>query len=196
MLASFSWIVNLTETRIELKPHNLKPHLWHYSVLSFKEKQQQTNNKNNLLNIQYVISWHVWNPKMSVLKALLSFLLHELVLTVFKPITRHHLTSLKNNILLSARTRVSPEGPVSWKFQKGVLYVCCVCRQDQRFHNFEKDTICLSVLEAKLTGLWARNYGTMQQVLILKFAFGPEKLPGLSRNRPLDGDKYRSFIGA
>ena len=36
----------------------------------------------------------------------------------------------------------------------------------------------------------------MEQVLILKFAFGPEKLPGLSRNRPLDGDKYRSFIGA
>ena len=36
----------------------------------------------------------------------------------------------------------------------------------------------------------------MQQVLILKFALGPEKLPGLSRNRHLDGDKYRSFIDA
>ena len=42
----------------------------------------------------------------------------------------------------------------------------------------------LSVNEAKLTGLWARNYLTIQQVLIPKYAFGPEKLPGLSRNRP------------
>ena len=189
MLASFSWIVNLTETRIELKPHDLKPHLWHYSVLSFKEKQQE-----QLVKYSVRVSWHVWNPKMSALKAFLSFLLQELVLNGFKAITRHHLTSLKNNILLSARTRVSPQGPVSWKFQKGVLYVC---RQVQRFHNFEQYTICLSLnLKAKLTGLWARNYGTVQQVLILKFAFGPEKLPGLSRNRPLDGDKYRSFIGA
>ena len=31
---------------------------------------------------------------------------------------------------------------------------------------------------------WARNYTTIQQVLIPKFAFGPEKLSGLSRNRP------------
>ena len=42
----------------------------------------------------------------------------------------------------------------------------------------------LSVNEAKLTSLWARNCDTIQQVLILKFAFGPEKLPGLSRNEP------------
>ena len=42
----------------------------------------------------------------------------------------------------------------------------------------------LSVNEAKLTGLYARNCATIQQVLILKFAFGTEKLPGLSRNGP------------
>ena len=36
----------------------------------------------------------------------------------------------------------------------------------------------LSVNEAKLSGLWARNCATIQQVLILKYAFGPEKLPG------------------
>ena len=35
----------------------------------------------------------------------------------------------------------------------------------------------LAVKEAKLTVLWARNCATVQQVLILKFAFGPEKLP-------------------
>ena len=44
----------------------------------------------------------------------------------------------------------------------------------------------LSVSEAKLTGLWARNFATIQQVLILKFAFGSEKFSGLSRNESLD----------
>ena len=43
----------------------------------------------------------------------------------------------------------------------------------------------LSINEAKLTGLWARNCAAIKQVLILKFAFGPEKLPELSKNRPL-----------
>ena len=39
----------------------------------------------------------------------------------------------------------------------------------------------LSVNETKLTGLWARNCA-IEQVQILKFAFGPEKFSGLSRN--------------
>ena len=43
----------------------------------------------------------------------------------------------------------------------------------------------LSVNEAKLTGLWARNCATIQKVLIWNFAFGHKKLPVLSRNRPL-----------
>ena len=38
--------------------------------------------------------------------------------------------------------------------------------------------------ELKSTSLWASNCATIQKVLILKIAFGPEKLPGLSRNRP------------
>ena len=42
----------------------------------------------------------------------------------------------------------------------------------------------LSVNEAKLTGLWARNCDTVQKVVVLIFAFGPEKFPGFSRNRP------------
>ena len=37
----------------------------------------------------------------------------------------------------------------------------------------------LSVNEAKLTGLCARDPATIQQVLILKFAFRPEKSLGL-----------------
>ena len=37
----------------------------------------------------------------------------------------------------------------------------------------------LSVNETKLNGLWARNCATIQQVVILKFAFAPENFPGL-----------------
>ena len=44
------------------------------------------------------------------------------------------------------------------------------------------DTMKPSVNEAKLTGLWAMNCATIQQVLILKFEFGVEKLTDLSRN--------------
>ena len=45
--------------------------------------------------------------------------------------------------------------------------------------------MALSVNEKKLIGLWARNCAlTIQQVLILKFAFGPEQFPGLLRNGP------------
>ena len=42
----------------------------------------------------------------------------------------------------------------------------------------------LAVIEASLTGLWARNCANNQQALNLKFALGPEKFPGLSRNGP------------
>ena len=45
-----------------------------------------------------------------------------------------------------------------------------------KINNFENDTMELSVYEAKLTGLWARNYATIQQVLISKFAFVREKV--------------------
>ena len=42
----------------------------------------------------------------------------------------------------------------------------------------------LSVDEAKLTGMWVRNCAAFRQVVILKFALGPEKFPGLPRNGP------------
>ena len=41
----------------------------------------------------------------------------------------------------------------------------------------------LSLDEANLTGLLTRNCATIQQVLILKFAFGPEKFLGLSKRK-------------
>ena len=40
---------------------------------------------------------------------------------------------------------------------------------------FKNNTRKLSVNEAKLTGLWAWNCATIQQVVILKFSFWPEK---------------------
>ena len=48
--------------------------------------------------------------------------------------------------------------------------------QDQSVNNFENNTMKLSVNETKLAGLRARNCASTQQVLILKFAFGPETL--------------------
>ena len=51
----------------------------------------------------------------------------------------------------------------------------------------------LSVEEAKLTGLCATNCASIQLVWILKVAFGPEKLPGLSRNRP-SGEKEKESV--
>ena len=69
----------------------------------------------------------------------------------------------------------------------GLFFVCCVVVfvfKDQSLNNVENSTMKLSVNEVKLTVLWARKCATIQQVLILKFAFGPEKLPGLSRNEP------------
>ena len=73
------------------------------------------------------------------------------------------------------------------KFGPGKLFcVCYVCLRDQSFNNFKNDAIKLEANEAKLTSLWAGNCTTIQQVWILKFAFGAKKLPGLSRNVPQD----------
>ena len=52
----------------------------------------------------------------------------------------------------------------------------------------------LSINEAKLTGLWARNCAAVKQVSNLKFAFGPEKLPELSKNGPLDRTRETAEI--
>ena len=63
--------------------------------------------------------------------------------------------------------------------------------------NFENDIkINLSVNEAKLTGLWARNCAAIQPVLTIEFAFGPEKFPGLSKNEPQELKTKHSLGGA
>ena len=52
----------------------------------------------------------------------------------------------------------------------------------------------LSINEAKLTGLWARNCAAIKQVSNLKFAFRPEKLPEISKNGPLDRTRETAEI--
>ena len=60
-----------------------------------------------------------------------------------------------------------------------LFYVCRVCIQDLSFSNAENDTMKLSLNEAKLTGLWAKKSAAIQQVLILKFDFGPKTFPAV-----------------
>ena len=52
----------------------------------------------------------------------------------------------------------------------------------------------LSANEAKLTGLWARNCATFQQVLSLKFTLELEKFPGFRETGPMDS--YLSVRGS
>ena len=42
-------------------------------------------------------------------------------------------------------------------------------------------------------GLWARNCATIQQVVVLKFAFGRKKFPGLSR-KGAPAQKCQSYL--
>ena len=51
----------------------------------------------------------------------------------------------------------------------------------------------LSVNEATLTGLCARNCATIQQVLVLKFAFGPRKATG-PFEKPAPGSRKVSCL--
>ena len=72
-------------------------------------------------------------------------------------------------------------------FRARKLKLFCVCRiyiQIQSFNNFDNDTMKISANEAKFTGAWARKGATIKQVWILKFAFGPQKFPCLSKDRP------------
>ena len=57
---------------------------------------------------------------------------------------------------------------------------------DGSFRRFENCTVKVSVRETKLTSLEARTRPTFLETLISKYDFGPVKLPGLSRNGPLD----------
>ena len=71
------------------------------------------------------------------------------------------------------------ESTSTFRAQKAVLCLLCL-------HSRKVSTILKMIRwKAKLTSLWARNCTTIWQVLISKFAFGPEKLPGLLRKGSL-----------
>ena len=74
---------------------------------------------------------------------------------------------------------------VTFQAREAQFYDFCVCIQDLSFNDFENITTKQSVKEAKLTGLWVGDCTTIQQGLILKFAFDPEKFTGLSTNGSL-----------
>ena len=68
------------------------------------------------------------------------------------------------------------KAPITFRAQKPVFMFVVFAF---KINNFENDTMKLSVYEAKLIGLWARNYATIQQVLI--------------QNLPLYAKSYRVF---
>ena len=74
--------------------------------------------------------------------------------------------------------------PGNFSDPKSCFNLSQVCIQDQSFSNFENVKMKLPVNEAKLTSLWARNFATIQQVLILKFAFGPESYQAFQETDP------------
>ena len=71
-------------------------------------------------------------------------------------------------------------GPFLEGRQAVVVYI-----QDRGFNSFASNMIKLSVNETKWSSLLAKTRDRILYILIRKFDFGPEKLPGLSRNGPL-----------
>ena len=62
--------------------------------------------------------------------------------------------------------------PITFIFLAWKAVLCLLCIQDQTLNNSENNAMKLSINEAILTNLLARNCAIIQQVLILKFAFG------------------------
>ena len=56
--------------------------------------------------------------------------------------------------------------------------------KDGSFKRFENCTVKLSAKELKWPSSEVRTYPTFLETSILKYYFGPVKLPGLSRNGP------------
>ena len=57
--------------------------------------------------------------------------------------------------------------------------------KDGSFKSFENGVVKLSLKVTKRTSVEVRTLPTFPETSILKYDFGPVKLPGLSRNGPL-----------
>ena len=66
---------------------------------------------------------------------------------------------------------------------------------DESFKRFENCTVKLSAKETKWTSLEVRTHPTFLETSISKYDFGPVKLPGLSRNGPLDQLPETKILG-
>ena len=88
----------------------------------------------------------------------------------------------KENIREKSPRGLFLESPGNFSGRESYLR-CCVFIQDQSFNNFDNHTMKLSLNEAKLTVLWARNWTAIQQVLILIFALEPRKVAGSLEKR-------------
>ena len=81
---------------------------------------------------------------------------------------------------LSLQEPVS-QSPDNQRARKAVV----VYMQGSGFNSFSSSMIKLSVNETQWSSLLARTRALILYISIWKFDFGPEKLPGLSRNGPL-----------
>ena len=141
---------------------------------------------------QFVITWINFSED-DQRKSRFSFNDNLFAVFVFKPGIRACLPS--NNSALAPVSRKCRQlfGP------EKVFYVCCVCIDDESFNNFDNDTMKLSVKK--------KNWPVyeLQELLLFnrfdfEFAFGPEKLPGLSRNgrliifNPLTPDMHTQIL--
>ena len=74
------------------------------------------------------------------------------------------------------------EAPGNYQARSAVLFFIL----DNSFETFENCTVKFSAKESKWTSLEVKTHPTFLENLISKDNFGPVKLPGLSRNGPLD----------
>ena len=84
------------------------------------------------------------------------------------------------------------EVPITFCLEK-LFYVCLVYIQDQSFNNFENDTMKVSVNEAKLTGLWARNWATIQLVLISNLPSHTKTCGAFRETGPRERAYFRTY---
>ena len=148
-----------------------------YSILMFNISSYCHNYVYLIYDHSYFIQLWLWFEASNSQGSTSQSLYQEATRCIAPAPPPHPYASSSQASSLSSRARFS-RVPFSFQALKAVL--CLLDLQSRsNFNNVESDTMKLSVNEAKLTGFWARNYATIQQVLILEFSFKPEKLLGL-----------------
>ena len=139
-------------------------------------------------NIIYM--WHKFNGKVLAHGESLA----QIGLRTGKNVTKHLLAknSWESNLVADISKVDHLEGdqgkglflksPDNLRARKAVV----VCMQDRGFNGFASNIIKRQVNETKLSCLLARTRALILYISISIFDFGPEKLPGISRNGPQD----------